>query len=265
MTSTSTPLDERSVALVEVHDANCCLGPRLVDRIPPAIVGGLGLVAMFGVACFALAAPLLSYWSLGAVIAGLVGVGSIRSRWRGSHAIDPNEVEDRALESAYRRLLASHAELATVLAARRDSSGLGARLLDRSRDNVVDCGRIARIANPATRYLANHDRAALVADANRLRDSAASSTDLVAAQTLRTAAEECERHVAMLDDLAVFRDRVRARLELAISSLQAVTAGIVKLQALDDEELAGVANTDTTVAMADQLDALASARAACST
>jgi hypothetical protein len=253
-------LEEAGVALVPVHDAGCCLAPTFGDRYP-RLVAGLGLAALMVAACLVAAIPLMPYWSIGAILGGMA-IASLPFRRRGSSAIDPSELEDRNLAATYRKLLNAHDELASVLLARRDKSGLATSLLDRSRDVVIDCGRAARITNTASRYLAAHDRDLLVRDTKRLRDAAAASTDAATVEALGSAADAQARHIAALDELAAFRDRVHARLELALASVQAATAGIVKLAALDDEDMARTTAPDTSE-LSEHLDALASARNAC--
>lgn len=103
-----------------------------------------------------------------------------------------------------------------------------------------------------SRYLTIHQRSAVIAQADELRATAAAANDREIAGTLDTAASAHARHVAVLDDLMVFRDRIRARLELATSSVRELTGNVVKLGALHDEELTAAGASDSVFELTSQ-------------
>jgi hypothetical protein len=265
MPPTPTALDDTTVSMVPLHDARCCFAPpSFVDRLPAGLACATTFAGLIGLACLIACVPLTSFWALGAVTVGLFGLAMIPSKNCGATTIAPGEISDKQLSTTYRALCDAHAELANVLVATKASPS-SAVLLDRSRDTVVLCGRVARTTNAIHQHLDCCDVDTLVADESRLRDEATRTTDPDAAATFTSAADGRARHLATVRELGAMRDRVRARLELATVSLQTVTAGIVRLQAVDDEAfvLAASSVSDHAASLTDELDALATTHTLC--
>jgi hypothetical protein len=250
-------------ALVRVHDASCCLTPSVADRVPSAVLGGLSLAGMLGIACL-IASPLSSLWAIGALTGSIIAAATIPWRRRGTWTVDPDEIADPELRADYRALLMAHHELAAILVAHDDATLAASALLDRSRDTVVLCGQVARTTNHVCAYLARHDPASVGVQATRLQHCA-DEPDPEAARLFASAAEARQRQLAAVLELRAMRARVQARLELATSSLHAAIAGLVKMHAIDDESLALAGETIAEHAddLETELAALASVEAVC--
>ena len=262
MMSSPTKLEPRSTALVPIHDATCCFVPSLADRAKPAVVVSIGFAALIGLTCVVASLPLTSFWMLGAIIGGFIALGAIPTRRQTAETIDPREIADRDVGLAYRALLTAHTELAAALNARCDCSPLSISLVDSSRDTVIECGQLARTTNAAHGYLATHDRDALVAETARLRKQAAATADAEASRAFTAAADSKIKLLSTVTELLGRRDRVRARVELATASLQAVTAKVVKLSSFDHETSPASSFPEHAAEMSDRVEALESMNAA---
>ena len=254
------------VALVPLREARDGLLPRtFVDRVPAAAICGGTFATIIAITCLLSSLSLVPLCSVAVVAVSLVALASIPTRSYEAYAIDPREIADPELRSTYRLLVAAHEDLAYALEATPTPVASAAELLDRSRDMVSLFGRITRGVNPVHHVLANQDAAAIETGAAALRARAATSADAETARALTSAAEARARQLASIRTLCAMRDRIAARLELALSALQAVTAGVVALQA-GDATAAALAGTslDTHAAeLSDELAALEAVHDAC--
>lgn len=163
----------------------------------------------------------------------------------------PHEVEPLELRASYEKILRTHEDLRQLL---RDSGRIreGLKQLYASCTELVDvAGRIARLGNSLDAYLEACKPIELTHCAEQLEARAKQALDPEARRTYQGAAMARRRQLATYAQLQGLYDRIRARLEVVIASLDSVQALVVKLQAL---ELDHVALNDDCVA--EQLEIL---------
>jgi len=197
--------------------------------------------------------PLAAFLVLSLFALGLATTVLLLTGDRGATATHPSEVEGVELNASYRALLAAHDELARALTAGDDHSPETRALLDRSRDTVVLCGKVARIASRGERYLALHAGDPLGDQARQLRARAADCLDDDTRAALEGAALARERQAAVVSELARSHARTLARIEHARASIEALGAGLVGRQIADATALALAA--DSIEARAAELEA----------
>lgn len=245
-----------TLALVPIHDASCCI-PRTREQHPGLRNAAAALAAF---AALAVTVPASGLCLIGSIIIAITVVGWNTRTAAGASAISPAEIESPELAASYRALLASHAELARVIAGDGAASPGSAALLDRSRDTVVLCGKLAAIASRGERYCALHPSEHAAADATAFRARASATSDAESAQLLESAAAAADRRAAAVVALRRSRDRTCAELEAARAALDALIAALLTRQLADDRALALAA--DSLPLRIDELEADTEARAA---
>ena len=175
--------------------------------------------------------------------------------------VEPAAVAAPDLRAGYEDILRLHEEIRTALAVADRAQAALITVFAECGAVVQAAGRLARLANPLHAYLGARGGAQAKEALGRLAASADVATDRVAETAYRGAAAARGRQLGTLLEIQTLRERTRARLELIAASLESVLAMVIKLQALDGEEveLAGARMTDQLAAVGDELALLESA------
>lgn len=227
---------------------------------------GLGGAVLLAMALLTAGLPALSMCVLAVAGVSSFVFGSIEpAPGAGARRVLPEELLSIEVRTPYhavlRGLAAIEAEIEHVRGdAPRRSTAL-MPVLERCRAAVQLSGRIALMANPIQRYLEAHDACATRAQLELLRARAGATRDDAAVSALHRAADTLARQLAIVDEIVARRDRITAQLELVHAALDGFAAMIVKLHALEDEQvvLAHEPLADQLAAIDDDLDVLAEA------
>jgi hypothetical protein len=175
--------------------------------------------------------------------------------------VTSDEFDSPELRVVYESILTAHEAIRRTLRAServRDSfTGLYVRC-----GELVDlAGRTALLGEDLDRYLDTQSTEALAAEVERLEARAAQAVDLQAGRVYREAAKTRGRQLGARRELEALRERVGGRLEAIHSSFDWVESLIVKLRALDQEQVAtaGDPSGDHFVAIREELGLLEAA------
>lgn len=199
-----------------------------------------------------------------------VGVTYFLARWLGAvaswryarHAIGPpgpplepevlpNDIDAPELRVSYVRVLSVHEDVRTMLA---EGGDLCRRLQDLYQycgELAQSAGRVAKLANGVHAYLGTINVSDIERENRRLEKRVKDARDAEARRTFEAAVNARTRQLHTYHQLLCLYERVSARMEVVVASLESAHALAVKLQALDDEEIA-VAHSS----VADQLEQL---------
>jgi len=188
-----------------------------------------------------------------------------QARWPHTAPLDPEvapgDVTVSEVRTAYQSVLRVHEEIRAALTdAERMQASLRA-LFERCSAVAQMCGRLARLANPLQRYLDQHDSEHIEYEVRRLSEGAQLAADPDAARAYRHASAARAHQLESFEHIQNLRDRILARIEMAVASLESVAALVVKLSALDLEqvELAGTSVVERLQDLGDELAVLESA------
>ncbi|HEU4733205.1 MAG TPA: hypothetical protein VFT22_35175 [Kofleriaceae bacterium] len=259
------------VALVSIPAAGLpappARGAALSGARHPLALCGFGATALLAMGFLAAGLPMISVCMLAIsgvssfVVGSALGLASTAQEqppW-----VIPDDIASSEVRATYRSILLGIREVEDALHdAPRLRSSL-ASALERCRASVELAGRTALVANPLQRYLERHDASHVRSALDRLR-ARAMSADQGAAGAWNQAVIARERQLVTIDQIRAKRDEICARLELIHAALDGFAAAIVRLQALDDEQvvLAGESVIDQLAEITDDLEVLETALAA---
>jgi hypothetical protein len=211
------------------------------ELAPQRVMAALGLAGTLSVAMLLAGMPLIAM----GIVAAVSTMFAIRSKaasaaraLRSAALPAPEAVLALDLRDAYRAILALYDEIERAIAiARRLRSAIDP-ILERCMAAVELCGRLALLANPLQQHLDAHDPRVVRTELERLRERCEAMTDEEAANVLRGAIAARTRELGNLDEMAVMRDRIHARLEICRAAFSAFAATIVKLHVADEEQVA---------------------------
>jgi hypothetical protein len=166
-------------------------------------------------------------------------------------SVRPEQLQAAELNATYLAILR---EYETIRAAMQASQGVVDGLRDvylRCGDLVEAAGRVARSGDALQRYLASQHGGDAEQELIRLASLAAATHDAQAASVYGRAVQARRRQLELHAQIEGLYDRVRARLAVVTSFLAAVEAVVVKLNALDLEQV-----HDEGSSISDQLDEL---------
>lgn len=228
---------------------------------------GFGATALLAMGFLTAGLPLISMCMLAVAAVSSLALGSpsgaandtsddAQGRWVAHENIVASEAH-----AGYCAILLGFADVERALADAPRLRAPLASVIERCRAAVALSGRIALLANPLQRYLDTHDAGSIRLALDRLRARAETTSDEVTVAALGHAAAARARQLAILEQIAAQRDRISARLALIHAALETFAATIVKLQSLDDEQiaLAGESVTDQLAEISDDLAVLESA------
>lgn len=194
-----------------------------------------------------------------ALLAALPGNGTRRRE-----VAAPETIASFEIRQTYRGILVALADIERAAAAAPGLATAAAPVIERSTQAVQQCGRLAMMANPLQHYLDGHDPAWMRAEVDRLSARTELANDARTSATFARATAARARQLTTYDELRTMRDRIHARLELVQAALDTFAAQLVKLQVLEDEQLAlaGVSVTDELDGVTEELELLETALAA---
>ena len=210
------------------------------------VMAAFGLAGTLSVAMLLAGMPMISMGIIAVASACFAFASRVSSALPALPAVTrvaPEAIIAVDLRDAYRSILASYDEIERAVTHARRLRSAMVPILERCLSAVELCGRMALLANPLQRHLDAHDPAVLKTDLESLRARCAATTDDDTARVLRSAVAARMRELASVEQIAVTRDRIHARLELCRAALSAFAATIVKLRASDEEQLVLAAGT----------------------
>lgn len=155
----------------------------------------------------------------------------------------PEAIVSLEARQTYRAILDALAKIERIVDAL--PSPAGTRVIERCRTAVDVCARAAYLGNPVQRYLDSHDAHDLRGEIERLRTRTEQTADARTISDLSRATAARARQLATYDEMCAMRDRIQARLELVHASLESFAAQLIKLDAVEQEELAFADQTVT--------------------
>lgn len=152
-------------------------------------------------------------------------------------AVPPAALRDPEVREVYTQILAASENCERVYFA----TGAQVRssleeAFTRTRDLVAVAGRAAERSDGIYRQLTDTSATELNAETERLRAQAARTTDETAREGFNKAAEAKVKELETYNQLIGLRDRVHAQLRLIETSLEGLSAKLVKLDATDYTE-----------------------------
>ena len=157
--------------------------------------------------------------------------------------VRPDDLTPPEISASYIAILRGHEQIRTAL---NESEGLIDGLTDvytRCSELVQAAGRVARGGNHLRSYIENLSPDTLQQDAARLEARADATRDPHAARAFRRAAVARKQQLSIYRQIEGLYDRVVGRLQAVTSFLGAVEALIIKLHALDLEQLGATGDT----------------------
>ncbi len=148
--------------------------------------------------------------------------------------LNPKTLRDPEIREVYTSILAAMEECRKVYAG--TSQSLRSSLEDglrRSEELVVVAGRAAKRSDAIRRHLDNDTPASLNSDLTRLRALADRTKDETARKSFLLAADAKAKELETYQQLQDLRDRIHAQLKLIETSLDGLSAKLVKLEASD--------------------------------
>jgi hypothetical protein len=223
-------------------------GPRaLVRRGRLAVIGSVLLLAV--------GAGLAGTPALGACLLGVGAIVCSASLAQGRYRPDlsrmlhgpigpplrpevrPGELGPPEIHAAYVDILRAHEDIRVALARSDGIRDALREAYDRVSDLTQAAGRVARRGNALQTYLRKFCPDGLDSEASRLEARMAETCDPQAAAAFRQAARARRQHLELYRQIEGLYDRVKARLALVASFLGAVGALVIKLHALDTEQI----------------------------
>jgi hypothetical protein len=160
--------------------------------------------------------------------------------------LDPARLGDREIAEAYAAILRSMAECQNVY--ERTSAELQASLEDglrRSQELVSVAAKAAKRSDAIRRHLDGDSPEGLEKELARLRSLAARTQDAAAREGFLQAADAKHKELETYRQLLGLRDRIHAQLKLIETSLDALAAKLVKLEATDLAEAISINDSIT--------------------
>jgi hypothetical protein len=172
--------------------------------------------------------------------------------------VNPEAIASSEVRAAYRSILLRLAEVEIALAEAPRLKNVMATAIERARAAVALSGQIALLANPLHRYLDNHSESLVRSELGRLGERSEAATDEAAVTAWSQASAARARQLSIHGQIAAQQDRIHARLELVNAGLEAFSATIARLHALDEEQvmLASESVTDRLDGLGEELAAL---------
>jgi len=155
----------------------------------------------------------------------------------------PEAIVSLEARQTYRAILGAFAEIERI--AHATPSATSMRVIDRCRSAVELCARVAVLGNPIQRYLDGHQPEHLRSELDRLRAHTEVAADERTISDLSRATAARARQLATYEEMRAMRDRIQARLELVHASLESFAAQLLKLQVVEEEDLAFADETVT--------------------
>jgi hypothetical protein len=195
----------------------------------------------------AVAAGLMASWpllALGAAAYAALVAWDLSSQSFWNRVLNPSaprarlpparELRDAETRAVVERVHAARAEIARTAAQSADSVIAPLRASLTALDEVD--ARVARLAlrsEELSRYLVEHDPAALAADADAQRERARRTADAATRRSYEEAAAAREEQVRTLGEIAAARERVVADLDRIAATLEGIPGRLVRLGAAD--------------------------------
>jgi hypothetical protein len=250
-----------ALSLLALQDRSCGADER--ELATQRLNAGLGLAGTLSLAMLVAGMPLIAM----GIIVVTSSVLALRSRassagraLRVAALPLPEGIVAFELREVFRAILASYDEIERGIASAHRLRSAIDPVLERCMGAVELCGRLALLANPLQHHLDVHDPRVLRGQLEHLVARCEATTDDDAASVLCGAIVARTRELANLDQLAVMRDRIHARLEICRAALAAFASTIVKLHVADEVQLALASGSldDHLDGVADKLDILES-------
>lgn len=172
------------------------------------------------------------------VLAAALGAAKDGDWGRRPGCVSADTIVAGEVQASYRAILDTLTDVEDAIAAAPRLGGSLAPVIERCRGAAALSGRIALLANPIQRYLDLHDAGLMRQALDRLRARAEAATDQVAISAWSHAAAARVRQLAIVEQIQAKRDQICARLGLVHATLETFAAEIIRLQALDDEQVA---------------------------
>lgn len=257
-----TDMHHPALSLLALQDRSLGVQERR-ELATQRVMAALGLAGTLSIAMLLAGMPLIAM----GIVAAVSTVFAVRSKassaaraLRTAALPAPEAVVALDLREVYRGILAVYEEIEHgVASARRLRSAIDP-ILERCMASVELCGRLAMLANPLQHHLDVHDPRVLRTEIERLQARCDAVADEDTAKVLRGAIAARTRELANLDQMAVMRDRIHARLETCRAAFAAFAATIVKLHVTDEEQLAMASGSlnDNLDGVTDKLEILES-------
>lgn len=201
---------------------------ELGGQVLPAITLGLGLLAYGAMVALDVTNP------------AFIRQANSRVRvaeQKALQALDPNTLRDPEMREAYKSILVAFTNCRHVY----ESAGEGLRSnledgLRRSEELVTVAGRAARRSDAIHRHLTADSPSGLSTELARLQILAEQTQDETARRGFLQAADAKAKELETYRQLQGLRDRIHAQLELIGTSLDGLSAKLVKLDATDVSE-----------------------------
>lgn len=149
----------------------------------------------------------------------------------------PSEIAVPELRAAYVAILEEYERIRESLHEAEHPCNSLREPYMRSGDLVQLAGRIARTGNSLRSYLDARDPTQMAADVADLERKAAHASDYATARAYHQAAVDRARQQAACEAIERLYERVQARLTQIAASLDALGAVVIKLQAIDLEQI----------------------------
>jgi len=257
--------DTPSVSLVSVSSPAIAVEHGEPGAAEAAVTCGFAFTSMFSVLLFLAGMPLVSMGVLALTgVTTLLIESALAARRRRSAATAaralavPERIAGREARETYRAILHVYAEIQRELSDAVTLRASRAVVIERCAAAVNQCSRMAVLCNPLQRYLDAHDRAAAVAETERLHVRSEIAVDPLAGEALGRAAEARTRQLATHDEITRMHERILARLELVRAALESFAATIVKLRVAGEEQrlLSGTSVLEHLEGVGDELDVI---------
>jgi hypothetical protein len=221
--------------------------PKTKGGTPSALRRAATGIVNLGVAgTAAVGAAALHSWPIlalgGATYAALVAWDAVRGTEKASPAKPrlrtPADYRDPAIQSAVRTLSAARSEVDRVLGATPpDVQSSLALALGSVEDLMTRAGGLADRGDDLAAYLATKDPRVVRKDAEELRQRATRATDPEARAQYASAGAAREEHLVVLGDLANAKERIVASMLSIASTLEALSAKVVRMRTLDADAM----------------------------
>lgn len=149
----------------------------------------------------------------------------------------PQDIEVASLRAKYQQILVAHECLRLQMRESERVRSALEELYDACEALAQMAGRVAHLGNRLDQYLSERSYDVLVASAAKLEARSFDTSDEEAKRTLIAAASIRRREVLTHLELQGQHDRIHARLEAVLASLEMVLAMVVKVRSFDHEEL----------------------------